>query len=696
MATQTSNATIWTRAARHTDVFLAVGIIAIIMVLVLPMPPLLLDLLLSLSISLSFLILIVALFTVRPLDFSSFPSVLLISTLFRLSLNVASTRLILGNGNEGPDAAGAVIQAFGGFVVGGNYVVGIIIFLILVTINFVVITKGAGRIAEVAARFTLDAMPGKQMAIDADLNAGIIDEKDARSRRAMIQQEADFYGAMDGAAKFVRGDAIAGLIITAVNIVGGLVIGVFQFGMDLSSALDTYTVLTVGDGLVSSIPALIVSVAAGLAVTKASVDQPLSEDLTQQILGNHRALAIVSLVLLVFAVIPGMPTMPMLVVSLMLGGIAYIIYRNRRRTITQEAEESALQVQRELEEAPEDIESVLPIDMLGIELGYGLIPLVDKEQDGEMLERIKSIRRQVAMDLGFIVPPIHIKDNLELPPGGYSIIIKGVEVGRGELIIDHFLAMRTGDVEEEVPGLETIEPAFGLPALWITPEDQERAQFAGYTVVDIPTVLATHLTEVIRRHAPEFVGRQETQRLLDNFAKTEPKVVEELVPNVLQLGTVQKVLQNLLGERVSVRDLHTILETMADMGGMTKDADLLTEYVRQSMARTITRQYQTPDGMLPLVSLSQEYEEQLAGAIQSTPQGAYLGLDPQIAQTIIQNIESQLERFSVFNYQPILLCSPLIRPHVKKLTERFIPNLVVLSHNEISHDVRIESLGIVG
>ena len=696
MATQTSTATIWSRAARNTDVFLALGIIAIIMVLVLPMPPLLLDLLLSLSISLSFLILIVALFTVRPLDFSSFPSVLLISTLFRLSLNVASTRLILGSGHEGPNAAGAVIQAFGGFVVGGNYVVGIIIFLILVTINFVVITKGAGRIAEVAARFTLDAMPGKQMGIDADLNAGIIDEQAARSRRAMIQQEADFYGAMDGAAKFVRGDAIAGLIITAVNILGGLVIGVFQFGMDLSSALDTYTVLTVGDGLVSSIPALVVSVAAGLAVTKASVDQPLSEDLTQQILGNHRALAIVSLVLLVFAVIPGMPTMPMLVVSSMLGGIAYIIYRNRRRTITQEAEESALQVQRELEEAPEDIESVLPIDMLGIELGYGLIPLVDKEQDGEMLERIKSIRRQVAMDLGFIVPPIHIKDNLELPPGGYSIIIKGVEVGRGELIIDHFLAMRTGDVEEEVPGLETIEPAFGLPALWITPEDQERAQFAGYTVVDIPTVLATHLTEVIRRHAPEFVGRQETQRLLDNFAKTEPKVVEELVPNVLQLGTVQKVLQNLLGERVSVRDLHTILETMADMGGMTKDADLLTEYVRQSMARTITRQYQTPDGMLPLVSLSQEYEEQLAGAIQSTPQGAYLGLDPQIAQTIIQNIESQLERFSVFNYQPILLCSPLIRPHVKKLTERFIPNLVVLSHNEISHDVRIESLGIVG
>ena len=549
---------------------------------------------------------------------------------------------------------------------------------------------------EVGARFTLDAMPGKQMAIDADLNAGIIEEKEARRRRAQIQQEADFYGAMDGASKFVRGDAIAGLIITSVNIVGGLVIGVLQHGMDINSAIETYTVLTVGDGLVSSIPALIVSVAAGIAVTKASVEQALSQELKAQVLGNHRALSIVSAVLLGFAIMPGMPTLPMLTVSLVMGGLAYTILRNRARDSVREQEETALKAQKEADAAPEDIEGLLPIDMLGWELGYGLIPLVDKEQDGEMLERIKSIRRQVAMDMGFIVPPIHIKDNLELPPGGYSIIIKGVEVGRGELTIDHLLAMKTGDVEEDVPGIETIEPAFGLPAIWITPDEQERAQFAGYTVVDIPTVLATHMTEVVRRHAPEFLGRQETQRLLDNFAKSEPKVVEELVPAILPLGTVQKVLQNLLRERVSVRDLHTVLETLADMGALTKDADLLTEYVRQSMARTITRQYQTSDGMLPLVSLSQEYEEQLAHAIQSTPQGTYLGLDPQIAQTIIQNVEAQLERFAVFNYQPILLCSPLIRPHVKKLTERFVPNLVVLSHNEISHDVRIESLGIVG
>jgi flagellar biosynthesis protein FlhA len=685
-----------TRVSRNTDIFLAIGVVSIIMVLILPVAPLALDLLLSLSIAISILILFVSLFTTHPLDFSAFPTVLLIATLFRLSLNVASTRLILGNGNQGLGAAGTVIQSFGGFVVGGNFIVGLIIFLILVLINFVVITKGAGRIAEVAARFTLDAMPGKQMAIDADLNAGIIDDKEAKRRRARIQQEADFYGAMDGASKFVRGDAIAGLVITAVNIVGGLVIGVFQFGMDIKSALNTYTVLTVGDGLVAQMPALVVSVAAGIAVTKASVDEALSENLKKQLLGNHRALMVTAAVLLGIALIPGMPHFPLITVSLILGGLGWLMEQNRKRGVIETAEAEAVSARKEAEAAPEDIESLLPIDRLGFELGYGLIPLVDAEQDGELLERIKSIRRQIAMDMGFIVPPIHIKDNLELPPGGYSIIINGVEVGRGEVVTDHLLAMKTGDVEEEISGMDTIEPAFGLPAIWIAPEDQERAQFAGYTVVDLPTVLATHLIEVIKRHAPEFLGRQETQRLVDNFAKVEAKVVEELVPNVLTLGVVQKVLQNLLRERVSVRDLHSIMETLADMGPVTKDPDLLTEYVRQSMARTITRQYQTPDGTLPLVSLAQNMEDQLANAIQTTQQGTYLGLDPEMAQNIIQNIEGQLERFSVLNYQPILLCSPLIRPHVKKLTERFIPSLVVLSHNEISNDVRIESLGLVG
>jgi len=684
------------RTSRNTDFVLAIGVVSIIMVLVLPLVPVLLDVLLSMSIAVSILILFVSLFTIHPLDFSAFPTVLLISTLFRLSLNVASTRLILANGNEGLSAAGAVIQAFGGFVVGGNYVVGIIIFLILVVINFVVITKGAGRIAEVAARFTLDAMPGKQMAIDADLNAGIIDDREAKSRRGKIQQEADFYGAMDGASKFVRGDAIAGLIITGVNIVGGLVIGVFQFGMDISSALNTYTVLTVGDGLVSQIPSLIVSVAAGIAVTKASVDEALSENLRVQLLGNSRALTIAASVIFGFSLIPGMPTFPLMTVALGAGTMAFFLYRGRERTREVEAETALADAAREAEEAPEDIEGLLPIDRLGLELGYGMIPLVDAEQDGELLERIKSIRRQVALESGFIVPPIHIKDNLELAPGAYSIIINGVEVGSGEVMVEHLLAMKTGDVDEEMSGIDTIEPAFGLPAIWINPENQERAQLAGYTVVDLPTVLSTHIIEVIKRHAQDFLGRQETQRLLDNFSKTEPKVVEELIPNVLSLGVVQKVMQNLLRERVSIRDLHTILETLADMGQVTKDPDLLTEYARQNMARTITRQYQTQDGTLPLIALSQEVEDQLAGSLQTTPQGTYLGIDPELAQTLLQTIEGELESFTVGNFQPILLCSPLIRPHVKKLTERFVPNLVVLSHNEISNDVRIESLGTVG
>ncbi|MBF0236094.1 MAG: flagellar biosynthesis protein FlhA [SAR324 cluster bacterium] len=678
-----------------SDLFLAGGVIGILLIMVLPMPDILLDMFLAMSISLGVLILFVSLYTTKALDFSSFPSVLLISTLFRLSLNVASTRLILLNGNKGPDAAGSVIKSFGEFVIGGNQIVGIIIFLILVLINFVVITKGAGRIAEVAARFTLDAMPGKQMAIDADLNAGLINESQAKERRSTIQREADFYGSMDGASKFVRGDAIAGLIISTINIVGGILVGVTQYGMTAGDAFKTYSILTIGDGLVSQLPALIISVAAGIAVTKASAENKLSLDLKGQIFGNVQAMFLVSAVLVLFGLIPGLPTMPFLMLSVVTGSIAYFSKSGKAQEMAQLHAAEEAQEQERVQAEPEDIESLLPIDILGLELGYGLIPLVDEEQDGELLKRIKAIRRQMATDLGFIVPPLHIKDNLELAPGEYSMTIKGIEIARSELMVGYFLAMKTGDVDEEMSGIDTVEPAFGLPAIWIGAEDEERAQFSGYTVVDIPTVLATHLTEILKRHAFEFLGRQEAQRLLDNFAKNEPKVVEELVPNLLSLGTVQKVFQNLLKEQVSIRDLHTILETLADTATITKDADLLTEYVRQAMSRTITRQYQTADGILPLITMSAELENQVAGAIQDTGHGTYLGLDPSLAQTIINNIESLTEAFAMQNYQPLLLCSPLIRPHLKRLTERFIPNLVVLSHNEVTNDVRIEQLGIV-
>jgi flagellar biosynthesis protein FlhA len=680
---------------KNSDVALAGGVIGMLLIMVVPLPEIILDLMIALSISIAVLILFVSLFTGSALEFSSFPSVLLIATLFRLSINIASTRLILLEGHQGAGAAGSIINAFGEFVVGGNQIVGIIVFLILVIINFVVITKGTGRIAEVAARFTLDAMPGKQMAIDADLNAGLIDDSEARTRRRVIQRESDYFGALDGASKFVRGDAIAGLLITAINILGGLLVGVTQYSMSAGDAFDSYATLTIGDGLVSQIPALIISVAAGIAVTKASSESKLSIDLQNQIFSNVQALYVVAAVLFAFALIPGLPVVPFMLLAIVTFFLAQASKRNNERFATEEQEAEQLRIQQEISEEPEDIASLLPIDILGLELGYGLIPLVDEEQDGELLKRIKAIRRQIAMDYGYIVPPLHIKDNLELSPGEYSITIKGIEVARSEMMVGHFLAMKTGDVDEEIPGVDTVEPAFGLPAVWIAAEDEERAQFSGYTVVDLPTVLATHITEILKNHAFEFIGRQEAQKLLDSHSQTEPKVVEELVPNVVTLGIVQKVLQNLLKEQVSIRDLHTILETLADVGNLTKDADLLTEHVRQALSRQITRQYQTPDGLLPLITMNQELENQVAGAIQDSGQGAYLGLNPNVAQAIINGLDEKMEQFSFNNYQPLLLCSPLIRPHIKKLVERFIPNLVVLSHNEVAQDVRIEALGVV-
>jgi len=676
---------------RNSDVIMAIGVIGMLVVMVIPLPTIMLDIFLSFNITLAVVVLLVAMYTLKPLEFSVFPSLLLLATLLRLSLNVASTRLILLHGNEGTAAAGQVIRAFGSFVVGGNYVVGMVVFLILVIINFVVITKGATRIAEVAARFTLDAMPGKQMSIDADLNAGLIADTEAKARRADISREADFYGAMDGASKFVRGDAIAGIIITLINILGGLVIGVLQQGMSIATAAQNYTLLTVGDGLVSQIPALIISTAAGLVVTQAASDSHLGSNMISQLAGQPRAIAIASGVLIFFGFVPGLPTIPFIMLGCLAGGVAYMSFESRKAVQVKDEEQETVERGKGLER----VEELLPLDLLELEVGYGIIPLVDTEQGGELLERIKSIRRQFALEMGMIIPPMHIRDNLQLKPNQYSIIIKGVEVTGGELMPGYYLAMNPGDVKAEIEGIPTKEPAFGIPALWIGEKDKEKAQIAGYTVVDLSTMIATHISEVLKTHAYELLGRQEVQTLLDNLAVNHPKVVEELVPNLLSLGGVQKALQNLLKEQVSIRDLLTIVETLADYAPVTKNVDILTEYVRQRLARSITKQYETPERGIALVTFDAEIEELVSNAIQHTEHESYLSLEPAIAQKVIAQLNKAMEKFTSVNYQPIILCSPGIRPHVRKLTERFLPTLVVLSHNEIDKRVKLKSLGVI-
>lgn len=678
--------------ARNSDVIMAIAIVGILVIMVIPIPTFLMDGLLSFNITVSVIVLLVAMYTLKPLEFSVFPSLLLVVTLFRLSLNVASTRLILLYGNEGTDAAGQVIRAFGSFVVGGNYVVGMVVFLILVIINFVVITKGATRIAEVAARFTLDAMPGKQMSIDADLNAGLITDVEARTRRADIAREADFYGAMDGASKFVRGDAIACIVITLVNIIGGLIIGVLQKGMPISDAAQNYTLLTIGDGLVSQIPALIVSTGAGILVTRAASEAQLGNEIMNQLTEHPRAIAIASAVLIFLGLVPGLPTFPFVMLGSLAGGLAYMTFKSKRAILVKRGEEKkAVEKARGLEK----VETLLPLDILELEVGYGLIPLVDAEQGGELLERIKSIRRQLALEMGVIIPPVHIRDNMQLKPNQYAIIIKGVEVSGGELMPGYYLAMNPGDAKAEIEGIRTKEPAFGIPALWIGEQDKEKAQIAGYTVVDLSTVVATHLSEVLKTHSHELLGRQEVQALLDTLAAERPKVVEELLPNLLSVGGVQKVLQNLLREQVSIRDLLTIVETLADYAPITKNTDILTEYVRQRLARTIDKQYATAEGEMAVVTLDSEIEELISNAVQHTEHESYISLEPAKAQRILTQINKALERFTSMNYQPIVLCSPGIRPHLKKLTERFLPTLVVLSHNEIDKRYRLKSLGVI-
>jgi flagellar biosynthesis protein FlhA len=675
---------------KNSDITIAVAAIAILIFMVIPLPAMLLDLLISFNITFALIILLASMYTLRPLELSAFPSILLLITLFRLSLNVASTRIILLHGNEGATAAGKVIQAFGSFVVGGNYLVGIIVFIILVVINFMVITKGAGRIAEVAARFTLDAMPGKQMSIDADLNAGLINEQQARSRRAEIAREAEYYGAMDGANKFVRGDAIAGIIITLANIFGGLTIGVFQNKMSFANAAQTYTLLTIGDGLVTQIPALIISTSAGIIVSRAGAESNLGAEITSQILYQPRAIGITAIVLFGFGIIPGLPLIPFWVLASLAGGLALLIHRAAQQRTQAEAD---ARMRDEKAVPVEHLDSLPLLDTLAIEVGYGLIPLVDAEQDGELLERIRSIRRQVAYEIGIIVPPVHIQDNMQLKPGEYKILLKGNEIARGELMTNYYLAMNPGTVDEKIDGIPTHEPTYGLPALWIKANAKENAIAKGYTVVDLAAVMTTHLSEVVKRHGPEFLGRQEVQQLLDNLKDSHPKVVEELVPSYLSLGGVVKVLQNLLREQVPIRDLLLIMETLADWAPISKDLDLLTEYVRQALARTISKMYQTRDGILPVITLGHDVESAISAANQQSEQGSHFALDPVTAQKIVNKLGRLLEKSSSLNYQPVIVCSAQIRCHFKKLVDQFIPNIPVLSYNEILSTVEIQSLG---
>ncbi|HDH06252.1 MAG TPA: flagellar biosynthesis protein FlhA [Nitrospirae bacterium] len=662
------------------DIVVAVLMVSVIGVMILPVPPFLLDILLTLSISLSIMILITSIYIKKPLEFSVLPSVLLMATLYRLSLNVATTRLILLKGNEGVDAAGQVIRSFGSFVVGGNYAVGIIIFLILVIVNFVVITKGSGRIAEVAARFTLDAMPGKQMAIDADLNSGLIDEADARIRRELIAKEADYYGSMDGASKFVRGDAVAGLIITAINIIGGLVIGTLQMGMPVVDAATTYTILTIGDGLVSQIPALLISTASGIVVSRAGSNSDIGKDISEQVLVNPKALFTVAGVLMALGFVPGLPHLPFFLISAGAGGMAYILVK------TPPAEEQASEATEEPASGEPAIESFLELDPLSLEIGYGLIPLVD-ESSGELLGKIKAMRRQLASEFGFIVPPIHIKDNLQLRPHEYSFMIRGIEIAKGEVMMGHRLAVDSGDAER-IEGIPTKEPAFGLPAYWIDENNVEKAQLSGYMVVDPATIIGTHITELIREYSWELLTRTETQSLLDNISKTYPKIVEELIPANLTLGAVQRVLQNLLKERVPIKDIMTIFDTLLDYSPKTKDPEMLTEYVRQALSRTITKQYVNDNGRLPVFTLDPVFERMLSQA-----EGG--NINPDVISKLAKSIEGVLSSGRIKGSQPVILCSANIRRYLRKIVERISSAIVVLSSAEIISTTNLDIMGMV-
>lgn len=673
---------------RFNDISVSLIVIAVILIIIIPVSPVLLDILLAVNISLALLILLNTIYAKDALQFSIFPSLLLITTLFRLALNISSTKLILSTGEPGE-----VIKAFGSFVIQGEVVVGLIVFLIITIVQFMVITKGAERVSEVAARFTLDAMPGKQMAIDADLNTGLINEQEAKERRKHIQREADFYGAMDGASKFVKNDAIVGIIITFINIIGGFVLGAMRQEGELADLINKYTNLTVGDGLVSQIPALLISVATGFIVTRAASDSNLSDDLLKQIFQNPLVMFLASGVAAFLAFVPGLPTFPFAVLAVVLALSGYNIQRALQHDEIQkevEVEESEVEEIRK----PENVVSLLQVDPIELEFGYGIIPLADVNQGGDLLDRVVMIRRQIALELGMIVPIIRLRDNIQLNPNEYVIKIKGTEIARGELMLDHYMAMNPGTVEEEIDGIETVEPAFGLPAMWINESQRERAEMLGYTIVDPPSIIATHLTEIIKKHTHELLSRQDVQILIDNVKESHSALVDELVPKQMSYGEIQKVLGNLLKEGISIRDLVTILETLADYVTVTRDTDVLTEYVRQGLARAISHKF-IGKNKANVITLDPNLEQIIMDSVQQTEQGSYLALEPSVSQKIINGVYTQIQKVLSMGQQPIVLTSPMVRLYFKRLTEQSIPDLVVLSYNELDRSIEVQSVGMV-
>ena len=674
---------------KKADVGVAAYIVAAFVMLIVPIPSWLLDVLLACNIAIAFTILFTTMFSKEVLDMSFFPTILLFTTIFRIALNVSSTRLILTTGDPGQ-----VVATFGSFVGGGDLIVGAIVFLILLIVQFMVINKGSERVAEVTARFTLDAMPGKQMAIDADLNTGAINDAEAKRRRDKIQEEASFFGSMDGAVKYVKGDATAGLIITAVNVIGGIAMGVLRQNMDITAALNKYVILTIGDGLVSQIPSLLISLSTGILVTKGSKDADFGTVLIRQLFGVPRALYLVGAIIAGLGIVTPLPT----VVFLALG----LIFVVTGRVIAGTIETAQIENEVDTEEAaaeeirqPENVNSLLQVDPIELEFGYGIIPLADVNQGGDLLDRVVMIRRQIALELGTVVPIIRLRDNIQLNPNRYIIKIKGIQVSEGEILFDHYMAMNPGYVEEEITGIPTFEPSFHLPAIWITEGQRERAESLGYTVVDPPSIIATHLTEIIRQHIAELLTRQDVQNLVNNLKETNPSLVDELIPKLLGLGEVQKVLQNLLKEGISIRDLLTIFETLADYAPSTRDTDILTEYVRQSLKRAISNKFFPPNETTSVVTLDPKIEQEIMASVKQTENGAYLTLDPERTKAIIKSVETEIAKLENLGKNPIIITSPIVRMYFKRLTEDYVKDLIVVSYNEVENNVELQSVGMV-